>query len=63
MSHNRRHIIISNMIVTFQAADVRSQFSTAQLSKIDQICAQTEPCDEDFRYLTRRLNAAYCADD
>lgn len=61
MSHR---IIISNRIrEVFQDPEVRSELTSKQLAKVDQICAQTEPCDEDFRYLTRRLNKAYCAED
>lgn len=61
MSHR---IIISSAVKTvFQDTEVRSELTTTQLAKVDSICAQTEPCDEDFRYLTRRLNQAYCQED
>jgi hypothetical protein len=61
MSH--RVIIINSIKAVFQEPDVRSELTTQQLAKVDQICAQTEPCDEDFRYLMRRLNKAYCEED
>lgn len=61
MSHK---IIISSAIkALFQDPEVRSELTTAQLAKVDQICAQDEPCDEDFRYLSRRLTRAYCEED
>lgn len=58
MSH--RIIIASAIKATFQDAEVRSELTTTQLAKVDNICAQEYPCDDDFRYLTRRLNQAYC---
>lgn len=61
MSH--RVIIYSAVKSAFQDAEVRSQLTTSQLAKVDSICAQTEPCDEDFRYLQRRLTRAYCEED
>lgn len=61
MSH--RIIISSAIKAVFQESEVREKLSTQQLAKVDQICAQEEPCDEDFRYLTRKLNKAYCIED
>lgn len=61
MAH--RIIIASAIKAVFQEPEVRSELTTSQLAKVDQICAQTEPCDEDFRYLTRRLTRAYCEED
>lgn len=61
MSHQ---IIIRNAVAAvFQDPEVRAEFTPAQLQRVDSICAQAEPCDEDFRYLTRRLNQAFCTDD
>jgi hypothetical protein len=62
-SISHRIIISSAIKAVFQEPEVRAELTTTQLARVDSICAQTEPCDEDFRYLTRRLNAAYCADD
>jgi hypothetical protein len=57
-------IIIRNAIrAVFQDSEVRAELTTNQLARVDSICAQDEPCDEDFRYLTRRLNKAYCEED
>ncbi len=57
-------IIISSAIkAVFQDTAVRSEMTSPQLSKVDNICAQSEPCDDDFRYLTRRLNKLYCSED
>lgn len=57
-------IIISNAVkAAFQDPEVRSELTESQLERVDSICAQDEPCDEDFRYLTRRLNKAYCVED
>ena len=61
MSH--RTVILSAVKAAFQDPEVRAELTTTQLAKVDQICAQDEPCDEDFRYLTRRLTAAYCVED
>lgn len=61
MSH--RIIISSAVKAAFQTPDVRDLLTTAQLARVDSICAQDEPCDEDFRYLARRLTQAYCTDD
>jgi hypothetical protein len=61
MSH--RTVILRAVKAAFQDSEVRSELTTNQLAKVDQICSQTEPCDEDFRYLTRRLNKAYCEED
>jgi hypothetical protein len=61
MSH--RVIIINSMKAVFQEPEVRSELTTQQLAKVDSICAQPEPCDEDFRYLARRLAQAYCEED
>lgn len=61
MSH--RVVIFSAVKSAFQDSEVRSELTTAQLAKVDQICEQTEPCDEDFRYLSRRLTRAYCEED
>lgn len=61
MSHQ---IIIRNAVASvFDDPEVRSEFTPAQLDRVDSICAQAVPCDEDFRYLTRRLNQVYCQDD
>jgi hypothetical protein len=61
MSHR---IIISSAVKTvFQDSDVRAHLTSPQLAKVDNICAQAEPCDDDFRYLTRRLNKLYCSED
>lgn len=61
MSH--RIIISSAVKAIFQEPEVRSKFDSSQLAKIDHICSQEVPCDEDFRYLTRRLNDVYCQED
>lgn len=61
MSHK---IIISSAIkAVFQDPEVRAELTTSQLAKVDNICTQAEPCDEDFRYLARRLTQAYCQED
>lgn len=58
-----RIIIASAVKAIFEDTEVRSELTTSQLAKVDNICAQTDPCDEDFRYLARRLTVAYCTDD
>lgn len=58
-----RIIISSAMKTLFQEPEVRNELTTSQLAKVDSICAQDEPCDEDFRYLTWRLNRAYTSED
>lgn len=61
MSHQ---IIIRNAVVAvLQDPEVRERLTTPQLARVDSICAQAEPCDEDFRYLARRLTQAFCTDD
>lgn len=61
MSHR---IIISNAVrLALQDPDVRANLTAAQCSRVDQILVSDQPCDEDFRYLTRRLNQVYCQDD
>lgn len=61
MAH--RIIIGSAIKAVFQDPEVRDRLTTTQLARVDNICAQAEPCDEDFRYLARRQTQAYCADD
>lgn len=61
MSH--RIVIMSAIKPAFQDTEVRSELTSNQLAKVDSICTQTEPCDEDFRYLARRLTQAYCEAD
>lgn len=61
MSH--RTVILNAIKPAFQYPEVRSKFTTTQLARIDSICTQTEPCDEDFRYLARRQVQAYCEED
>lgn len=61
MSH--RTVILSAVKVAFEDPEVRAELTPAQIARVDSICAQTEPCDEDFRYLARRLTQAFCADD
>lgn len=61
MSH--RTVILRAVKAAFQESEVRAELTTAQIARVDNICAQDEPCDEDFRYLTRRLNKAYCEED
>jgi len=58
-----RIIIASAVKAALQDTDVRAELTANQLAKVDQICANDDPCDEDFRYLTRRLNKAYCIED
>lgn len=61
MAH--RIIIASAVKSVFQDPEVRSKLTTSQLARVDSICSQTEPCDEDFRYLARRQVQAYCEED
>ncbi len=61
MAH--RIIISSAIAQIFQEAEVRETLSQNQLTKVDAICNQENPCDEDFRYLARRLTQAYCTED
>lgn len=58
-----RIIIASAVKVAFQDSEVRAKLNTTQLARVDNICSQTEPCDEDFRWLQRRLTGAYCQGD
>jgi hypothetical protein len=60
---SHRTIIFNALKATLEEPEVRAEFTTHQLAKIDQICAHTEPCDNDFRYLTRMQNKAYCEED
>lgn len=66
MSHNR-DIIIQKVREVFAEPAVQeqasAQFPASQCARISQICAETEPCDEDFRFLTRKLNQLYCTED
>lgn len=61
MSH--RIVIMNAIKPALQDASVREELTTTQLAKVDQICTQTEPCDEEFRYLMRRLTQAYAEED
>ncbi len=61
MSH--RVVIVSSIAPIFQEPEVREKLSAQQLTKVDAICNQSNPCDEDFRYLARRLTQAYCTED
>lgn len=62
MSH--RVIIIDSIAPALQDAEVRDTFTTAQCTRVDQILNGPRPCsDEDFRYLVRRLERAYCQGD
>ena len=61
MSH--RVIIISALKSLFEQPEVREELPTAKLAKVDSICTHAEPNDEDFRFLTRRLNQVYCSED
>lgn len=66
MSH--RVIIIESFRELFQEPDVESAIastlSTAQCNRINTICNDPgEPSDEDFRFLTRKLNQLYTSDE
>jgi hypothetical protein len=62
MSH--RTVIINAIKAVFQDPEVRSELTTTQLAKVDRICAQPgEPCDDDYRYLSRMQTRAYCEED
>ena len=61
MSH--RVIIFGNAKVSLQNSEVRAQLTTPQLNRVDEILQSTEPSDEDFRYLQRRLNQVYCSEE
>ena len=62
MSH--REIIIDAITPALNDAEVRDTFTPSQSTKVDQILNGPQPCcDEDFRYLIRRLTRAYCAED
>jgi hypothetical protein len=61
MSH--RVIIADSLRVAFQEPEVREHLTTSQCTKVDQICAQADPADDDFRYLLRRLGRVYCHED
>lgn len=63
MSH--RVIIIDAITPALQNAEVREHFTPAQITKVDQIIAAGESAcsDEQFRFLQRRLAAAFCSED
>jgi hypothetical protein len=62
MAH--RPIIIDAIQTALQNEEVRENFTPQQVTKVDQILNGPQPCtDHDFRYLLRRLERAYCADD
>jgi hypothetical protein len=60
---SHRIIIYSNAKTALETPDVRERFTPQQCTRIDEILQSAEPPDEDFRYLARRLQQAYCADD
>lgn len=61
MSH--RVVIINKMRETFADPEIQSAMTVAQCERVNQILQADEPSDDDFRYLTRRLNKTYCHDD
>lgn len=57
-------IIIDSLKTALQNPEVRDTFTPQQSTKTDQILNGTQPCsDQDFRYLIRRLEKAFCQDD
>lgn len=61
MSH--RIPIINKMREMFADPEIQSEMTVAQCERVNQILQANEPSDDDFRYLTRRLNKTYCHDD
>lgn len=61
MSH--RTVITSSLRTLFSDPEIQSEMTVAQCERVNQILQADEPSDDDFRYLTRRLNKAYCQDD
>lgn len=62
MTH--RVVISSKVAEALQDPVVRDELTTAQCTKVDQILNGPQPCcDEDFRYLMRRLTRVYCVED
>lgn len=66
MSH--RIIISSVFKQLFENGDVQAaaaeKLTIQQRDRIASICADPgEPCDEDLRFLTRKLNQIYTTDD
>ncbi len=61
MSH--RIIISSAIKALFQEPEVRTKLTSTQLARADHICTHADISDDDFRYLTRRLNQVFCKED
>lgn len=61
MSHK---IIISSAVKTLlQDPVVRQQLTPTQLTRVDHVCTHADISDDDFRFLTRCVNRAYCIED
>lgn len=58
-------VVISNKVnEILSEPEVRELLTPAQCTRVDQILSGPQPCcDEDFRYLQRRVTNAYCAED
>lgn len=62
MSH--RVVISSAVAQIINEPEVRELLTPAQCTKVDQILNGPQPCcDEDFRYLQRRISNVYCEGD
>lgn len=61
MAH--RIIISSAIKALLQDPEVRQEMSAAKLARIDHVCTHTEISDDDFRFLTRCIDRAYCEED
>ena len=62
MTH--RVVISSKVAEILNEPEVREHLTPAQCTKVDQILNGPQPCcDEDFRYLQRRVNGVYCEGD
>lgn len=61
MSH--KIIISSALKALLQEPEVRAELTQTKLDRVDHICTHEDISDDDFRFLTRCINRAYCEED
>lgn len=56
-------IIVDSYRAMLTSSEVRDHLTPGQCTKVDQILAESEWSDEQFRYLQRRVAQAHCQGD
>jgi hypothetical protein len=51
------------MKALLQNPEVRAELTPTNLARVDHVCTHEQISDDDFRFLTRCINRAYCEED